>query len=197
MKQFRLSEALKTLYSLIWDDFCNWYLEWIKPGFEQPIEALVYNKTLEFFEKLMQLLHPFMPFITEEIYHLIKEQNEDLCVKQFESLNGTDTVILKHAELLKMVISAIRDARNKNQVKPKKSIKLSIITNDRDDYKDIELILAKQVNADSIFYVTSAPAKSIVVAVEKDKFYFETGQEMDAVAQKDALEKDLQRQHQL
>ena len=74
MKQFRLSEALKTIYSLIWDDFCSWYLEWVKPGFEQPIEAAVYKKTVVFFEELMQLLHPFMPFITEEIYHLLKEQ---------------------------------------------------------------------------------------------------------------------------
>ncbi len=69
MQQFRLSEALKTLYSLIWDDFCSWYLEWVKPGYEQPIDPGVYQKTVEYFEQLMQLLHPFMPFITEEIYH--------------------------------------------------------------------------------------------------------------------------------
>ena len=67
-KDFRLSEALKTVYSLIWDDFCSWYLEWVKPGFEQPVNRTVYEKTVEFFEQLMQLLHPFMPFITEEIF---------------------------------------------------------------------------------------------------------------------------------
>ena len=70
MNQFRLSEALKTIYSLIWDDFCSWYLEWIKPGFEQPIDAAVYEKTLVYFEELMQLLHPFMPFITVTSYCL-------------------------------------------------------------------------------------------------------------------------------
>ena len=76
LQEFRLSEALKTIYSLIWDDFCSWYLEWVKPGFEQPIDTAVYMiKLLSFFEQLMQLLHPFMPFITEEIYHLLKEQN--------------------------------------------------------------------------------------------------------------------------
>ena len=69
MDQFRLSEALKTIYSLIWDDFCSWYLEWVKPGFEQPIDKTVYEKTVDFFEQLIQLLHPFMPFITEDIYH--------------------------------------------------------------------------------------------------------------------------------
>src|SRR5678816_2657099 len=62
-KDFRLSESLKTIYSLIWDDFCSWYLEWVKPGFEHPIEKEVYEKTVYFFEELMQLLHPFMPFV--------------------------------------------------------------------------------------------------------------------------------------
>ncbi|HSC38901.1 MAG TPA: class I tRNA ligase family protein, partial [Chitinophagaceae bacterium] len=83
MGQFRLSEALKTIYSLVWDDFCSWYLEWVKPGFEQPIDAIVYTKTIGYFTELMQLLHPFMPFITEEIYHLLSERKDDLCVKQF------------------------------------------------------------------------------------------------------------------
>ena len=82
LQQFRLSEALKTIYSLIWDDFCSWYLEWIKPGSEQPIDAGIYNKTIFFFDELMQLLHPFMPFISEEIFHLLKERTEDICVKQ-------------------------------------------------------------------------------------------------------------------
>jgi valyl-tRNA synthetase len=93
-KEFRLSEALKTIYSLIWDDFCSWYLEWVKPAyakasadkpeFEESIDANVYNKTVGFFEELMQLLHPFMPFVTEDIYHQLKERKEgdDLTVKQ-------------------------------------------------------------------------------------------------------------------
>src|SRR4030095_15736058 len=69
---FRLSEALKLIYSLIWDDFCSWYLEWVKPGFELKIEQRVYEKTVYFFEELMQLLHPFMPFITEEVFHQLR-----------------------------------------------------------------------------------------------------------------------------
>jgi valyl-tRNA synthetase len=196
--QFKLSEALKTLYSLIWDDFCSWYLEWVKPGFEQPIDTGIYQKTIVFFEELMQMLHPFMPFISEEIYHLLAERevSDDLAIKQFAPIAPANKFILQEGDLLKKVISTIRDARNKNQVKPKDSIKLSIITNDRDDYKDIELILAKQVNADSLFYVNSAPSNCIVVTVEKDKFYFETGQEIDSAALKEALEKDLQHQHQ-
>src|SRR5688572_10205779 len=107
MSQFRLSEALKTIYSLVWDDFCSWYLEWIKPGFEQPIDTAVYNKTVYFFEQLMQLLHPYMPFITEELYHLIDEHEDDLCVKQFTPTNTADKKILEDAGLLKQVITAI------------------------------------------------------------------------------------------
>ena len=139
-----------------------------------------------------------MPFITEEIYHLLAERNilDDLAIKQFSAIIPAHKHNLQEGELLKKVISTIRDARNKNQVKPKETIKLSIVTDSRDDYRDIEIILAKQVNADSIFYVTSAPAKSIVVAVEKDKFYFETGHAIDAVALRQELEKDLEHQQQ-
>ncbi len=84
-KEFRLSEALKTLYSLIWDDFCSWYLEWVKPPFGEPMDKATYEHTVRFFEQLLQLLHPFMPFITEEIYHLLAERAEgdDLCIRQF------------------------------------------------------------------------------------------------------------------
>ena len=101
MKQFRLSEALKTIYSLIWDDFCSWYLEWVKPGFEQPIDAAVYNKTIEFFTELMHLLHPYMPFVTEEIYHLLKERNDDLCVKQLSDYKKTGSTNSNSGQFIK------------------------------------------------------------------------------------------------
>src|SRR5436189_5642411 len=148
MKQFRLSEALKTIYSLIWDDFCSWYLEWVKPGFEQHIEAAVYNKTVYFIEELMQLLHPFMPLISEEIYQLLKPQATDLCVVQVGKNIPVNNEILAQGELLKQVISALRDARNKNQVKPKESIELHIETSNVSAYDLIQNIIAKQVNAD-------------------------------------------------
>ncbi len=101
MKQFRLSEALKTIYSLVWDDFCSWYLEWVKPDFEKPVAKNVYENTVMFFEQLMQLLHPYMPFVTEEIYHLLKTQSNDLCVKQFAALKPADKNILPQGELMK------------------------------------------------------------------------------------------------
>ncbi len=194
MEQFRLSEALKIVYSLVWDDFCSWYLEWIKPGFEQPIDAKLYQKTVGYFEELMQLLHPFMPFITEEIYHLLGEQSEDLCVKQNKSLVKENTAVSAAGELLKQVISALRDARNKNQLKPKESIDLHIQTANQYSYQSIEAILAKQVNAKTIHYTQESVGNSIVVAVEKDKFFIETEKQLDASTLRAELLKDLEHQ---
>ncbi len=194
MKQFRLSEALKTIYSLVWDDFCSWYLEWVKPGFEQPIEKAVYDKTVSFFEELMQLLHPFMPFITEEVYHLLKEQKGDLCVAQYGAVANADKTILQQGQLLKNVISNLRDARNKNQLKPKETIKLHIETGNSANYQSIENILLKQVNAESVAYVHAGVANSIVVAVEKDKFYIESEKQLDNSTLKTDLLKDLEHQ---
>ncbi|MBP6431040.1 MAG: valine--tRNA ligase [Ferruginibacter sp.] len=195
IKQFKLSEALKVIYSLIWDDFCSWYLEWVKPGFEQPIEAAIYNKTVEFFEELMHLLHPFMPFVTEEIYQLLREQKEDLCIKKADNRpRTTDNLILKQGETLKQVITTIREARAKNQLKPKETIDLHIETADNSNYTAIENILLKQVNATFIAYTSEAIANSIVVNVEKDKFYIVSEKEVDTVALKETLLKDLAHQ---
>ncbi len=191
-KDFRLSEVLKTLYSLTWDDFCSWYLEWIKPGFEQPIDPRIYQKTIYFFEELMQLLHPFIPFITEEIHHLLKEQHEDLTVKQYTPLRFPDEKMLEQGKLLKEVISAIRDTRNRNQVKPKETIKLYILTDDIETYQSFENILAKQVNAEKISFTDSSVDNTITVVVQKDKFFIETSGVADQGLQKQQLQKDLE-----
>jgi len=191
MKQFKISEALKTIYSLIWDDFCSWYLEWVKPGFEQPISSEVFNKTVGYFDELLQLLHPFMPFITEDIYHLLKRRDDDIITKQYTAVKPADTTILAEAELLKKVITNLRDARNRNQLKPKETIKLFIETSGQGSYSAIEGILAKQVNASAIQFTNEAVANTIIVAVEKDKFYIETEKQLDTTGMKEGLEKDL------
>ncbi|RYY70790.1 MAG: valine--tRNA ligase [Chitinophagaceae bacterium] len=191
IEQFKLSEALKTIYSLIWDDFCSWYLEWIKPGFEQPIDKVVYDKTIGFFTELMQLLHPFMPFVTEEIYHLLAGRTDDLCVKQFSTAKATDASILSNGILLKEMITGIRDVRNKQQIKPKETIALHIQTEMPAVYKNVENILAKQVNAKSIEYASDVVDGAITCVIGKDKFYIETEQPMDTGKQKDDLQKEL------
>jgi len=191
--EFKLSEILKTVYSLIWDDFCSWYLEWVKPGFEEPIDANVYDKTVDFFEKLMQLLHPFMPFVTEEIYHQLKERKEDddLTISRMEEYRKENAEILRDGGLLKEVITAIRDARNKTQLRPKDQVKLHIQSTNASVYKNIEGILQKQVNAESVGYVTEAVSNSINVVVQKDKFFIETENQADTSSQKEQLQKDL------
>ena len=194
LKQFRLSEALKTIYSLIWDDFCSWYLEWVKPGFEQPVAEEVYQHTVSFFEEMMKLLHPFTPFITEEIYHLLKTQTVDLCITQASSFQEPNGKILAQGSLLKNVISSLRDARNKNQLKPKESIELYIQTVSAETYQGIENILCKQINASSIHFTNELVANSIVVAIEKDKFYIQSEKQLDSATLKDDLLKDLQHQ---
>lgn len=194
MSEFRLSEALKTIYSLVWDDFCSWYLEWAKPGFEQPVDRVMYQQTLGFFEELMALIHPFMPFISEEIYHLLKPQTVDLAVAPIPSYQVADASTLRHGALLKQVITTLRDARNKNQLKPKEAIQLFIQTAEESTYRTLIPVLAKQVNAASVTFVSEAKSNAIVVTIEQDKFYLESEQAIDTSAMRAQLEKDLEYQ---
>ncbi|MGH2646143.1 MAG: valine--tRNA ligase, partial [Ginsengibacter sp.] len=191
MSQFRLSEALKTIYSLIWDDFCSWYLEWIKPGFEEPIAEFTYSKTIFFFDDLLQILHPFMPFITEEIYHLLKERKDDLVVKQFALAGKTDATILQQGNRLKEIITAIRDGRNKHNIRQKEMIKLYFGSGDEKQYKPIENILVRQVNAESISFSSRPENSFITIVAGKEKIYIEVNIEIDKNVQKEKLLKDL------
>jgi valyl-tRNA synthetase len=192
MKQFRLSEALKTIYSLIWDDFCSWYLEWVKPGFEQPIDAELYQKTIGFFTELMQLLHPFMPFVSEEIYHLLEPKTDDLCVKQITAKGAPNLAILEKGILLKNVITGLRDIRNKQQLKPKETIELYIQTEQEDIFESINNILQKQINAEKIAFTKENINGSFTTVIGKDKFFVVTQQPINTSHQKSELEKELQ-----
>ena len=189
--QFKLSEGLKTIYSLIWDDFCSWYLEWAKPGFEQPVNPEVYKKTVYFFEELMQLLHPYMPFVTEEIHQLLNDGNESLSVKQFAPVTGFDEKILAQGELLKQSISAIRDARVKNNIKSKEPVNLFIQSTHVENYKAIAGILQKQVNVEALDFTDKIVEQCINVLVGKDKLYVQPQTDLDTSSQKVQLEKDL------
>ena len=195
LKDFRLSEGLKTLYSLIWNDFCSWYLEWVKPAQDQPISKKVYDKTIAIFEQLIQLLHPYLPFITEELYHTLTERKagDDLIDKQLPALSTPNADVLRQGALLQEVITAIRDTRNKNQIKPKETIKLHIDTRNEGFYEKIGSILERQVNAESLNYTTEAKAGSIAIVVQTDKLYLEAKLvAMDSGAQKEQMQKDLE-----
>jgi valyl-tRNA synthetase len=190
-KDFRLSEGLKTIYSLIWDDFCSWYLEWVKPAQGQSIDASVLEQTNEFFTELMHLLHPFMPFITEEIYHLLNDREEDLCVRQYKTMPQPERKILEAGSLIKEVITGLRDARNRSKLKQKEEIKLYIITESPDVYTSAYHILTKQVNANSIAFNTEARGHNVSVVIGKDKFYVETSAPIDNTEEKEGLLKEL------
>ncbi len=192
MSQFRLSEALKTIYSLIWDDFCSWFLEWIKPEYGKSIDQKTYEKAVSFFDDLLQMLHPFMPFITEEIYHLLKDRKDDLMVKQFGPIENANPEILMEGNKLKNVISTIRDAKNKNNVKPKEKISLFIQTNEASSYEPIKEILSKQTNGDHIFFNEVPGSSSIMTVVGNEKIYIKSDAAIDTTVQKEKLEKDLQ-----
>jgi valyl-tRNA synthetase len=187
--EFRLSEALKTLYSLIWDDFCSWYLEWIKPGMEQPIDERVYRRTLGFFEQLIQLLHPFMPFITEEIYHLLKERSDgdDLCMLSFAAPGRSDKDILAEGEFLKSVISDIRNTK----AKPGFGSFELYLTNEQ--HVKLFPIILKTTKIHAAV-IQSMPEGAINMLIGGEKAYIKTERPVDHVIQKQELIRDLEYQ---
>ena len=199
-QSFKLSEALKTIYSLIWDDFCSWYLEWIKPEFGQPIDFESYSKTLEYFEELMQLLHPFMPFITEEIYHLLEDRTEgdDLCIKQFDSrLGHINESLLLAGELAKQGIGAIRDLRGKLSLKPKEIITPKIKTDDPTKYRLIEPVILKMTSSISLDFISESIPQAIGATSGSDIIYIPLTSSSTAtttttlLAQKEKLKDEL------
>jgi valyl-tRNA synthetase len=190
-KDFRLSEALKTIYSLIWDDFCSWYLEWVKPAPGQPVAQETFDATIDFFTELMELLHPFMPFITEEIYQLLTDRTDDLCVRQYKVAGEPDSRILETGRTIKEVITGIRDARNRSKLKQKDEIKLYIVTDNADMYMSAYHILAKQLNANSIAFNTEARGHHVSIVIGKDKFFIETSAPIDNSEEKEGLLKEL------
>ncbi|HMP99453.1 MAG TPA: valine--tRNA ligase [Cyclobacteriaceae bacterium] len=126
--KFRMSEALLSVYKLIWDDFCSWYLEIVKPEYGKPIDANTFAKTIEFFEKQLKVLHPFMPFITEELWHALQERTEKDCiiVASWPKANAADAAIIQQARIAFELIAQIRNIRNQKGISPKEKLDLFI-----------------------------------------------------------------------
>jgi valyl-tRNA synthetase len=178
LAQFRLSEALKTIYSLIWDDFCSWYLEWVKPAPGTAIPAEDLEAATGFFEELMQILHPFLPFVTEEAWHALRERSmgDDICVSHRPDRSGhaptdADKAVLGQGERLKAAITGIRDARNKARLKSKDTIHLHAQTEEPEAYGPVSDILCRQVNAASLGFATAPVPGSLPVVIGKDRFH--------------------------
>jgi valyl-tRNA synthetase len=195
--EFKISEALKTLYSLFWDDFCSWYLEWVKPGFEEGLRLEFYEKTILFFEELLLWLHPFMPFVTEEIYHRLRDRppGDDLCVKQFSSESSFNLAVLESGEKLRLFLTVGREFRQQQQLKNSEKIKRLIIP--REIFRENEslyAIIRKQLNCAAIeFSQGFIPADPDVQVVLFQSYQtgFESPQRVDSSKRNELLEKEL------
>lgn len=191
MQQFRLSEALKKVYSLIWDDFCSWFLEWIKPALDEKMQPALLQKVEEYFSSLLQILHPFMPFITEEINSHISKNNTPLCVMQFPENKNPESEILNSGETLKQLITAVRDVRNKQQLKPKEQIEIFIEEKDSSFYKVFSDILIKQVNASSFKIINENTTGCVDVVAGKNHLYINTGKDINTESSAASLTAEL------
>ncbi len=192
--QYRLSEALMDTYKLVWDDFCAWYLEMIKPAYEHPIDRETYEQTLLFFTDILKILHPFMPFITEELWHdeLFGERAEmDCCiVAQMPKIEQINTQLLNDVEIVKQVITDIRNTRNSKQISPKDALELSVKINSGIDYNQYQSIIAKLGNISQFSIVNDKVSGAVSFMVSKDEFYIPLTENIDPVAETERLNKE-------
>ena len=193
IKEFKLSEALKKIYSLIWDDYCSWYLEWIKTPIDEPIVAENMDSAIQYIEELMKLLHPFMPFITEEIYaHLKPRQDDDIILAgQLTESKSLDANTLLKGNTLKEFITAIRDVKVKQGLKPKDEINLHLLKQNENQLSDILDVLQKQSFAKEILWVEQPIENSISLVIGSFQCYITTDKKIDQGAQRENLEKEL------
>jgi valyl-tRNA synthetase len=197
LEDFKINEALKTIYSLIWDDFCSWFLEWVKPGYEQPLHPVFYEKTIVFFEELIQWLHPFMPFVTEEIYHQLRDRaaGDDLCIKQFTPGQTFSAPLLETGEKLRMLLTVGREFRQQQQLKNSETIARIIIPEEVfGKNESLNAIILKQLNCSKIEYLTGPIPNDPGIQVIPFLSYqlgFETPQRVDESRRKEDLEKEL------
>ena len=195
-KQYRLSEALMATYKLVWDDFCAWYLEMVKPAYQHPIDAETRAVTVKYFEEILKLLHPFMPFLTEELYHdeIFGERTEmDCCiVADYPTIGETNEQLLKEAELIKGLVSEIRNVRNTRQISPKDALPLSIKVNSGLAYENWTNVIFKLANVSEVELVNDKIAGSASFMVGNDEFFIVLNENIDLDAEKERLTKELE-----
>ena len=171
--KFRISEVLMTVYKLVWDDFCSSYLEMIKPAYQKPIDKATLESTLGYFEELLKLLHPFMPFISEEIWSLISEREtkEDrLIVTPWPTVNTIDKTILENEKITAEVISGIRTIRNEKNIANKDQIELFVKLNEDTD-KSFDSVISKLGNLSTLQYVDAKVEGALSFRVKSNEYY--------------------------
>jgi valyl-tRNA synthetase len=172
--KYRLSDALMRAYKLVWDDFCSAYLEMIKPAYQHPIDPVTFTATIAFFNKLMKILHPFMPFITEEIWHLLKERSEDesIMITKMPAAEDFDTDILTQYEMAEQVIINLRSIRKEKNIPVRDAIELFIRKNN-DEPIDLtfDCVIAKLLNITAINYTTEKIEGAVSFVVKSTEFF--------------------------
>jgi valyl-tRNA synthetase len=193
-KQYRLSEALMATYKLVWDDFCAWYLEMIKPAYQHPIDKDTYTATVQFFENILKVLHPFMPFLTEELWHdeLFGERTEKDCciVAQLPNIGEINARLLNDIEIVKDVISSIRKTRIAKQIADKEPLELFVKANSDINYQQYQAIISRLGNISQFSTVTDKVAGAINFLASTDEFYIPFSEDIDPVAERTKLEKE-------
>ncbi len=195
-EKFRISDALLTMYNLIWNDFCSQYLEMVKPayinGVGQPIDQETYEATIGFFDELMRLAHPFIPFISEELWQNLSERTvgESISVQPFPKAKKVDEEILADVDILLELVSWVRNTRQSKQLSPKDSLPLEIKTNAPGKYLKMEGLIMKLANISSIAYADEVTGISYVI--KGDEFGLDLGDNLDTEAERENLKKDLE-----
>ncbi|MBK7149562.1 MAG: valine--tRNA ligase [Bacteroidetes bacterium] len=191
---FRLNEALMTIYKFIWDDFCSWYLEMIKPEYQKPIDRYTYEKTITIFESIVKVLHPFMPFITEEIYHTLRDrkEGETICLATYPTSVSVNQALINQAALTFEIVTNIRELRAKANKKNTETVDIFYNGNDEVDFENFRTQIIKLARVGELSSVTEDKQGLKTFLAKGYKFFALTGKEGDGAAEeRDKLLKEL------
>ena len=196
--KYRMSEALMATYKLVWDDFCAWYLEIVKPDFVDgkalPIDKATYEATIHFFEKILKILHPFMPFISEELWHLIKDRDENDCiiVADWPKVEKFDRAIIEQFDTLIKLVAAVRNFRNQKGISPKEKLELFQLNNKNENYCEFDAIAIKLCNLSAFNYTTNKIEGAYSFLIKTFEFYIPLQGNIDTEAEIERLSKELE-----
>ncbi len=193
-EKFRISDALMAIYKLVWDDFCSWYLEMIKPAYQKPIDKLTLTQTIQHFENLMKLLHPFMPFITEEIWQLIdvRGESESIMLSELPEEKQYNQKILDGFEYVQEIITAIRSVRKEKNIPFKEKINLLVKKNFNQKSDDtFDTVVIKLCNIDSLNYVNEKVENALSFMVKSTEFYIPLNDSFDVETEIKKLQDEL------
>ena len=183
--KYRISEALMAVYKLFWDEFSSWYLEMVKPAYGSPIDATTYNQTLSFFETLLKMLHPFMPFITEELWQHIFDRNEGESIMRAElkldAPTDEDNAVVNAIESVKQIVGGVRTVRNQKNIPNKDALVLQVVG--QNNFEAYASVISKMANLSAINVVAEKDATASAFMVGTDEFAVPLGDMIDVEAE--------------